>query len=66
MHDKLIVKKEFNVGQKLLLYNARLKLMSGKLHSRWEGPFVVAKVFSYGGVEIMAESIETKFKDNGP
>ncbi|XP_052171583.1 uncharacterized protein LOC127787562 [Diospyros lotus] len=34
-HDKLIAKKEFNVGNKVLLYNSRLKLMPGKLHSRW-------------------------------
>ncbi|XP_052177513.1 uncharacterized protein LOC127791571 [Diospyros lotus] len=26
-HDKLIAKKEFNVGNKVLLYNSRLKLM---------------------------------------
>ncbi|XP_054807358.1 uncharacterized protein LOC129309679 [Prosopis cineraria] len=65
IHDKLIVRKEFKVGQKVLLYNARLKLMPGKLRSRWEGPFIVTKVFSYGGVEIMAESTGAKFKVNG-
>ncbi|XP_052193817.1 uncharacterized protein LOC127802156 [Diospyros lotus] len=26
-HDKLIMRKEFQVGQKVLLYNSRLKLM---------------------------------------
>ena len=39
-HDSLIAKKDFVVGQKVLLYNSRLKLMSGKLRSKWIGPFV--------------------------
>ena len=30
-HDSMIVKKDFVVGQKVLLYNSRLGLMSGKL-----------------------------------
>ncbi|XP_037495686.1 uncharacterized protein LOC119370843 [Jatropha curcas] len=64
-HDKLILNKEFVVGQKVLLYNSRLKLMPGKLRSRWIGPFIVTNMFSYGAVEI--QSLETKkvFKVNG-
>ncbi|XP_022864931.1 uncharacterized protein LOC111384830, partial [Olea europaea var. sylvestris] len=27
------------LGQKVLLYNSRLKLFSGKLRSRWSGPY---------------------------
>ena len=38
------------VGQKVLLYNSRLGLMSGKLRSKWIGPFVVTNVFPYGTV----------------
>ncbi|XP_052172197.1 uncharacterized protein LOC127788125 [Diospyros lotus] len=64
-HDKLIAKKEFNVGNKVLLYNSRLKLMPGKLHSRWVGPFVVTHVFPYGAVEIMDGSTTKKFTVNG-
>ncbi|XP_052171606.1 uncharacterized protein LOC127787582 [Diospyros lotus] len=64
-HDKLIAKKEFNVGNKVLLYNSRLKLMPGKLRSRWVGPFVVTHVFPYGAVEIMDGSTTTKFTVNG-
>jgi hypothetical protein len=33
-HDKKILRKTFNVGQKVLLYNSRLHLFLGKLRSR--------------------------------
>ena len=52
-HDKHIVRKEFELGQQILLFNSRLKLFSGKLKSKWLGPFTVVQVFPYGGVEIM-------------
>jgi len=55
-HDSLIAKKDFVVRQKVLLYNSRLGLMSGKLRSKWIGPFVVTNVFPYGIVEIKSES----------
>ncbi|KAK4381837.1 Retrovirus-related Pol polyprotein from transposon.6 [Sesamum angolense] len=38
-HDSFILRKQFDIGQKVLLYNSRLKLMPGKLRSRWIGPF---------------------------
>nr|XP_012461583.1 unnamed protein product [Gossypium raimondii] len=47
-HDKRIAQKHFSVGQKVLLYNSVLKLFPGKLRSRWQGPFVVTKVFTHG------------------
>ncbi|RDX75725.1 pol, partial [Mucuna pruriens] len=39
-HDQQILRKEFQVGQRVLLFNSRLRLIVGKLHSRWDGPFV--------------------------
>jgi len=53
----MIIRKEFNVEDKVLFYHSRLKLFLGKLHSRWIGPFVVSNVFPYGAVEIT--SLET-------
>ncbi|RDX64765.1 hypothetical protein CR513_56636, partial [Mucuna pruriens] len=44
-HDSQILRKEFRVGQKVLLFNSRLKLIVGKLCSRWDGPFVITNVF---------------------
>jgi len=38
-HDKKILRKTFDVGQKVLLYNSRLHLFPRKLRSRLVGPF---------------------------
>ncbi|XP_028802716.1 uncharacterized protein LOC114757797 [Neltuma alba] len=65
IHDKLILRREFHVGQKVLLYVSRLKLMPGKLRSRWEGPFIVTNVFPYGAVEIKREPTGRCFTVNG-
>ena len=65
-HDqKVVARKDFRVGQKMLLYKSKLGHMSGKLHSTWEGPFIVIEVFPYGVVEIKEESSERTFKVNG-
>ena len=42
-HDKHINKKSFEPGQKVWLFNSKLRLFSGKLRSRWDGPFVVVE-----------------------
>jgi len=34
LHDRMLTRKEFHVGDKALLYHSRLKLFSGKLRSR--------------------------------
>ncbi|RDX80920.1 putative mitochondrial protein, partial [Mucuna pruriens] len=47
-----IYKKKFRAGQKVLLFNSRLKLIVGKLRSRWDEPFVTTNVFPYGAVEL--------------
>nr|KAJ0212571.1 hypothetical protein LSAT_V11C400157210 [Lactuca sativa] len=54
-HDKSITRKNFEPGHRVLLYYSRLKLFSGKLRSRWIGPFVVIKTFDHGVVEIQSE-----------
>ncbi|RDX77624.1 Pro-Pol polyprotein, partial [Mucuna pruriens] len=38
-HDQKILRKDFHISQKVLLFNSRLKLIAGKLRSRWDGPF---------------------------
>ncbi|GKC74264.1 reverse transcriptase domain-containing protein [Tanacetum coccineum] len=42
IHDSKIKNRIFNVGDRFLLINSRLKLFSGKLKSCWTGPFTVA------------------------
>ncbi|XP_042394223.1 uncharacterized protein LOC121985044 [Zingiber officinale] len=64
-HDKQIEVKDFQIGDKVLLYRSRLKLIKGKLRSRWEGPYCVTNVFFYGVVEIQDMSTGRVFKVNG-
>jgi hypothetical protein len=45
LHDRMITRKEFHVGDKVLLYHLHLKLFLGNLRSRWIGPFVVSNIF---------------------
>ncbi|XP_025980014.1 uncharacterized protein [Glycine max] len=51
-HDKKLLKKDFQPGQQVLLFNSRLKLFPGKLKSKWSGPFTIKKVRPYGAVEL--------------
>ncbi|XP_059650487.1 uncharacterized protein LOC132296295, partial [Cornus florida] len=51
-HDKHIVKKSFAPGQKVWLFNSRLKLFPGKLRSRWDGPYIVTTVFPHGAIKL--------------
>ncbi|XP_042380050.1 uncharacterized protein LOC121972446 [Zingiber officinale] len=64
-HDKHIVSKEFNIGDKVLLYRSWLKLIKGTLRFRWEGPYVVTNIFSYGAIKVREESTNWIFKVNG-
>ncbi|RVW62064.1 Pol polyprotein [Vitis vinifera] len=45
-HDQLISNKEFQKGQRVLLYDTRLHIFPGKLKSRWIGPFIIHRVFA--------------------
>ena len=64
-HDKTILRKTFDVRQKVLLYNSRLHLFPGKLRSRWSGPFIVRHVYPYGTIDIENPKNSTVFKVNG-
>nr|GFB58867.1 reverse transcriptase domain-containing protein [Tanacetum cinerariifolium] len=41
LHDSKIKDRVFNVGDRVLLFNSRLKIFSGKLKTRWSGPFTI-------------------------
>nr|GEU39772.1 reverse transcriptase domain-containing protein [Tanacetum cinerariifolium] len=45
IHDSKIKDRVFNVGDRILLFNSRLKIFSGKLKTRWTGPFTITQVF---------------------
>src|ERR1041385_6071197 len=51
-HDRRILKCEFNVDYKVLLFRSRFRFSSGKLLSRWEGPFHIEEVHRSGAIKI--------------
>ncbi|CAN6566282.1 unnamed protein product [Malus baccata var. baccata] len=64
-HDKMLRGKTFEIGQKVLLFNSRLRLFPGKLRSKWVGPFVVTNLFVHGAVQIKSLRTGQEFKVNG-
>nr|GEZ12791.1 reverse transcriptase domain-containing protein [Tanacetum cinerariifolium] len=52
IYDSKIKNRIFNVGDRVLLFNSHLKIFSGKLKTRWSGPFTITKFFPYGTVEL--------------
>ncbi|CAM8966022.1 unnamed protein product [Rhodiola kirilowii] len=65
-HDKFILRRSFKKGQQVLLFSSRLKLMPGKLKSRWTGgPFTITKVFNHGAVELESPDDGGRFTVNG-
>jgi len=61
----MIIRKEFHVRDKVLLYHSCFKLFSRKLCSHWIGPFVISNVFSYCVVEITSVETNKVLKVNG-
>ncbi|RDX98180.1 hypothetical protein CR513_18953, partial [Mucuna pruriens] len=43
----------------------QLKLITGKLRSRWDSPFIITKVLPYGAVELQDELTRSTFQANG-
>ncbi|GJS09944.1 hypothetical protein Tco_0366740 [Tanacetum coccineum] len=56
--------KDFKVGDKVLLYNYRLKMYPGKLKSKWSGPNIVKTVYPHRAIEI-TDKDGFSFKVNG-
>ena len=63
-HDAKILKKEFEVGDWVLLCNSHHRLFPGKLKSKWSGPFRVTRVFTNSAIEVEGWE-EPAFKVNG-
>ena len=64
-HDQLITWKNFNQGDQVLLYDSKLHLFSGKLKSRWIGPFIVQQAYPNGLVDLLNPNDNRVFKVNG-
>ncbi|CAM8882612.1 unnamed protein product [Rhodiola kirilowii] len=54
-HDKRIVRREFNEGERVLLYNSHLRLFPEKLRTKWSGPYTVERAYPDGHVELSIE-----------
>ncbi|GJR05858.1 reverse transcriptase domain-containing protein [Tanacetum coccineum] len=64
LYESEIKNRIFNVGDRVLLFNSRLKIFSGKLKTRWSGPFTITQVFPYGTIEL-SQPDGLNFKVNG-
>ena len=64
-HDHRIKQKEFKEGDKVLLFNSKVKLFSdGKLRSKWKGPYTIINMSSHGATTIQDDEGNV-FKVNG-
>nr|GEV49370.1 reverse transcriptase domain-containing protein [Tanacetum cinerariifolium] len=52
LHNSKIKNRIFNVGDQVLLLNSHLKFFSGKLKTRWSGPFTITEVYPYGTAKL--------------
>ena len=63
-HDQKIMRREFKVGEQVLLYNSKLKLFPGKLKSRWSGLYTIVASTPFGAMTLKTDS-GSEFKVNG-
>nr|GEW59301.1 reverse transcriptase domain-containing protein [Tanacetum cinerariifolium] len=64
LHDSKIKNRIFNVDDQVLLFNSHLNIFSGKLKTRWFGPFTITCIFPYGTIEL-SQPDGPNFKVNG-
>ncbi|XP_059302310.1 uncharacterized protein LOC132054285 [Lycium ferocissimum] len=64
-HDKKILKRDFQKGDPILLYNSRLKLLPSKLKSKWFVLFEVVSASPHGAIELKFGDGTHTFKVNG-
>ena len=64
-HDHRIQQKEFKEGDKVLLFNYRVKLFGeGKLRSKWQGPYTIINTSPHDAITIQDDDGNI-FKVNG-
>ena len=64
-HNKQIKIKKFKAGDKVLLFNSRIRLFGhGKLISKWEGPYLVLDAADHDAVTLQDDD-RNIFKVNG-
>ena len=51
-HDRHIKKKQFHIGDLVLLYDSKFMKFPGKLKTHWKGSYIVQKVIDGGVVQL--------------
>ncbi|XP_059288963.1 uncharacterized protein LOC132042437 [Lycium ferocissimum] len=64
-HDVKLLKRDFQPGDLVLLFNSRLKLFPGKLKSKWSGPFTLVSVSPNASMELKSDDGTHTFRVNG-
>jgi len=64
-HDKKLSKRNFQLGQQVLLFNYRLRLFPGNLKSKWFGPFIIKEVMPHGAVILEDPTTKRTWTVNG-
>jgi hypothetical protein len=64
-HDRRIFKREFHVGEKVLLYKSHVRFFAGKLLLKWEGHFIIEEVYRSGAIKIASVKDNTMQVVNG-
>jgi hypothetical protein len=64
-HDRRILKRQFHVGEKVLLYRSHLRFFAGKLLLKWEGSFIIEEVYRSGAIKIASLKDNTTQVVNG-
>nr|GEV10878.1 reverse transcriptase domain-containing protein [Tanacetum cinerariifolium] len=64
LHDAKIKERVFNISDRVLLFNSRLKIFTGKLKTRWSRQFTITYVFPYGTLEL-SQTDGPNIKENG-
>jgi hypothetical protein len=63
-HDKRVRTKQFKPGDKVLLFNSHIRLFGhGKLHSKWEGPYLVLHDVDHSAITLQCNDRDI-FKAN--
>jgi hypothetical protein len=54
-HDKKIKRREFKVGDQVLLFNSHFKFSVGKLMSKWQDPWVIQEVYRSRAIRLYGD-----------
>ena len=63
-HDQRILRREIETGDKVMLFNSRLRLFLEKLKSKWSAPYTVVSSTTFRAMTLRTSNHE-EFKVNG-